>query len=252
MPPTGQPKPPTPAHANALDRVKAWGVHVFTASGALAGIGAIVEIHHAHWRECFILLTVATLIDSFDGMLARWARVKEVLPHIDGALLDNMVDYFTYVLVPAVYVLQSGMVPEGAPFVAAAAMVLSSAYQFSQVDAKTADHYFKGWPSYWNILVFYLAMLEWPKWINLGLILLCAVLVFVPMKYVYPSRTVRLRGLTIALTLVWGMVLLVLLAQFPHHNGMLLYLSLLYIVYYTVFSVIATVGESRGRPRSAS
>src|SRR5690242_13655902 len=138
--------------ASIPQRAVAWLVHAFTASGAVIGVVALAEIHEKHWQHLFALLAVTVAIDAIDGSLARWFRVKERVPTIDGALLDNIVDYFTYVLVPAYFVLQGGYFSSIGGIVAAAMMVLSSAYQFCQVDAKTDDHYFKGWPSYWNIV----------------------------------------------------------------------------------------------------
>lgn len=227
----------------------AWFVHALTASGAMIGVIALTEIQYKHWQHFFALLAAATAIDSVDGMLARRFRVKSTVPAIDGALLDNIVDYFTYVLVPAAFVVQGGFFSPAGSFLAAAMMVLSSAYQFCQIDAKTDDHYFKGWPSYWNIVALYIVLLDLGPAGNFGVILLFTVLVFVPVKYLYPSRTTRLRGVTLALTTLWALAMLVLIVQLPHPSRWLVWASLLYAAYYIGASFWITLKEERRREK---
>ena len=129
---------------------------------------------------------VALFVDGFDGTLARRVRIKETLPNFDGALLDNLVDYFTYAIVPAYFLYQANLLPADFRLLAVAAMLLASAYQFCQADAKTDDHYFKGFPDYWNILVLYMFLLNSNPQINLAIMLLCVILVFVPIHYFIP------------------------------------------------------------------
>jgi len=135
--------------------------------------------------------------------------------------------------------------PPGFSLAAGMVILLVSAYQFCQVDAKTCDHYFKGFPSYWNVTVFYMFMLGLNPWVNLAFLTFFALLVFVPIKYVYPSRTVRMRNLTIALTLVWGALTLLAILQFPNPQRWLLWASLLYVIYYAVLSLYSTVRQLR-------
>lgn len=220
--------------------IAAWTVHAFTASGAVAGLMAVLAVSDHRWKDAFAWMGLSLLIDGVDGLLARKARVKERLPNFDGALLDNLVDYFTYVMVPAFFVWEAAMLSRGGALFGASAMILSSAYQFCQADAKTDDHYFKGWPSYWNILVFYLFILDLgPRW-NLVLILVCAALVFVPIRYLYPSRAERFRTLHLVLALVWAIALVILWYQYPETGPGVLALSFLYVVYYHGVSVYAT------------
>jgi phosphatidylcholine synthase len=226
----------------------AWSVHLLTASGAVAGMLAAVAIMEQRWIPCFAWLMVATAIDSFDGRLARLFRVKDVLPRFDGALLDNLVDYFTYVIVPALFIyMYPGMLPEGFEWIGSAIMVLTSAYQFCQADAKTDDHYFKGFPSYWNVVALYLFFLGYEPWVNFAIVAVFSVLVFVPIKYLYPSRTVRFRRLTIALSMVWGASMIALLIRHPHVPIGLVYATLLYIAYYSGMSIFMTASEARRR-----
>src|SRR6185369_1277705 len=145
-------------------------------------------------------------VDAVDGTLARAVKVKEVVPTVDGSRLDDVVDYFTYVVVPAFFMVHTGLL--GATAVPVASLVLvASGYGFSQTAAKTPDHFFTGFPSYWNVVAFYLYVLRWPLALNAAVLVLLAILVFVPLRYAYPSRMTELRVPTIALGLGWGAAL---------------------------------------------
>src|SRR5207253_224773 len=128
-------------------------------------------------------------VDSIDGTLARALEVKRVLPIVDGTRLDDIVDYFTYVIVPALFLLHADLLPAGAAVPVALCPVLASAVGFSRIDAKTPDHFFTGFPSYWNIVAFYLWGLGWPRLANAAVVVAFSIAVFVPIRYVYPSRT---------------------------------------------------------------
>lgn len=215
----------------------AWLTHLVTASSAVWGMLAILAITNGAWLQAFWWMAVAVAIDSFDGTLARRVQVKHVLPKIDGALLDNIVDYLNYVFVPAYFLYFADLLPGGFKSIGAALMLLSSAYQFSQTDAKTDDHYFKGFPSYWNVLVFYMFMLQMNPWVNFFLIALFAVLVFVPIKYIYPSRTTVQPKLMLLFSLIWGIANLSILFQFPHYQRWWMWVSLAFVVYYHAVSL---------------
>jgi phosphatidylcholine synthase len=219
----------------------AWGVHALTASGAIAGLLAILAIADYRWLDAFAWMGLTVLIDGVDGSLARVVGVKRILPGFDGALLDNVVDYFTYVLVPAFFVCEAEIIQENGRLPVAAAMILSSAYQFCQVDAKTADHYFKGWPSYWNIAIFYLFVLELDPLLNLVFVLGCVVLVFIPIRYLYPSRIERFRLMYLLVTFAWAVSLIVIWFQYPAVHAAVLILSISYVVYYHGASLYATI-----------
>ena len=225
-------------------RLAAWGVHLFTASGAVWGLFALVAIAQGRWVLSFWLMAASLAVDSFDGMLARWARVKEVTPGFNGDLLDNIVDYITYVTVPAFFIYQAGLLPAGWDLAAAAAISLASAYQFCQPEAKTEDHYFKGFPSYWNAAAFYLFFLNLDPWFNLAIVAVFVVLVFVPVKWIYPSRMAKWRGLTILLTILWGLCCLAILFRHPEPSQGLVYASLGYIAYYIVVSLYLHLGRT--------
>lgn len=231
--------------ATFSETLLAWSVHFITASGAIWGLLAIIATVEHQWVLAFIWMAACLAIDSIDGTLARIFHVKEVLPRFDGALLDNMVDYFTYVIVPAFFLYEANLLPDLFTEVAAALLILASGYQFCQADAKTEDHYFKGFPSYWNIVVFYLFLLEMNLWVNLVIIVFLCALVFIPIKYVYPSRSAQYQFLTLSLAALWGALCSVTLATYPHHNPMLIWASLLFVLYYVGISLHLMLRSSR-------
>jgi phosphatidylcholine synthase len=233
-------------HATTAHRASAWAVHAYTASGALAAFAAVLAIFDHRFRTAFALMVAATVIDATDGVLARLARVKDVTPHFDGARLDDIVDYLTFVFVPMLLLYEAGDLPRGWAVVPIAAVLLSSAYGFCRTDAKTDDGFFTGFPSYWNIVAVYLHAGRLAPALSAGILLLLSVLVFVRNGYVYPTRTPILRGLTIALGSVWGLLVLGMIATMPDVPGALVIASLSFPVYYTVLSFML---DARRGPR---
>jgi phosphatidylcholine synthase len=223
----------------------AWAVHLLTASGALLGFLTIAATAEGDYRRAFLWMAVATAVDSADGALARAAHVKERLPTFNGARLDDIVDYLTFVFAPAYLVYHARLAPDSLVIVVVTAMLLSSAYGFSQEAAKTADHYFTGFPSYWNIIVFYLVVLAAPPLLNAAVLIALAVLVFVPIAYIYPSRTPTLRAPTITLGLAWAVLVLVMIWQYPAVSRPILYLSLVFPVYYLTLSLVLNARRPR-------
>lgn len=213
-----------------------WLVHLYTASGAVMAFLAAVDSAAGHTRAAFLWLALAVLVDATDGWAARRARVAERLPWFDGALLDNLVDYTTYVFVPVLLMRNLQLVPEAWSLPAGAAILLASAYGFSRRDAKTDDHFFTGFPSYWNIVVFYLWLARWPAMANLAILLGLVVLVFVPIRWVYPSRTEPMRRVTLSLGAVWTVQVGWMLVQAPDVSARLLVWSLVFPGYYAILS----------------
>ena len=214
----------------------AWGVHLYTALGAVFGLLAIHYAGIGDYRASFIAMAVTIAIDSSDGTLARFLEVKKRVPGFDGALLDNIVDYLTYVVAPVYLMLRCGLVSGTIGIAVAGFVLIASAYQFCQADAKTPDNFFLGFPSYWNLVVFYLFCLRLGPLPNEVILSVLAVMVFVPIKYIYPSRTKPLRGITLTLAFIWAAVTIAMLPQLPTVNPILLWLSLAYIAYYFVAS----------------
>jgi phosphatidylcholine synthase len=229
---SSEPKP------NLLRLIAAWGVHLFTATGAVWGLLAILAIFAGDYKMMIVWMIVAMLVDGFDGMLARWANVKKYADGIDGALLDNILDYLNYVLVPALFIIKAEVLPEPVRLLTACLILLTSAYQFTQTDAKTDDHHFKGFPSYWNVAALYMLLMNLPPWVNFAFLILFNIMVFIPIKYIYPSRNSYLRQLTLALTYLYGAIGIWGLLQYPNQPGWVVWASLVYVAYYLVLSLI--------------
>jgi phosphatidylcholine synthase len=189
----------------------AWAVHAFTASGIVAGFLALVAVLKNDPVEAFMWLGVALFVDGIDGSLARKARVGEYTPNFDGASLDLVIDYFTYVAVPALMIYWFNMVP--VPFlfaaqtwslIAAALIMAVSLYTFANVGMKSSDYYFVGFPAIWNIVVLYFYLCNTGWVVNLISVIVLAVLTFVPIKFVHPLRVTHWRGITIPMTILWA------------------------------------------------
>src|SRR5262249_16409746 len=183
-------------------------------------------------------MVAATIIDATDGSLARLARVKEVVPNIDGARLDDLVDYLTFVFLPALLLYQAGDLPDQWGLVPAMAMLVSSAYGFAAVDAKTSDHFFTGFPSYWNVAAVYLHAARLGTRADAAVVLTLPALGFVRIGLVYPSRTPVLKVLTIGLSAIWGGSMVAIILMMPNVPGSLLAGSLLFPVYYVGLSLV--------------
>lgn len=216
-------------------RIAAWGVHLYTALGLPIAFVASVALYHGDVKVFFLAMCAAIFVDATDGFLARTVRVKEVLPEFDGRRLDDLVDFIIFAFLPALAIARFGMFPEGWEY-AAVIPLLASGYGFCQERAKT-DESFVGFPSYWNIGILYLYALQTGPWVNLAVVLFFAALVFVPIHYVYPTRTRLLRPVTIGLGYVWAaiMIALSLNVDAPWAQKVALY-SLAYPLYYFLLS----------------
>lgn len=223
--------------------VAAWCVHLYTASGVVLALFAAQDIFQYRYRSAFFWLGLQLLVDATDGVLARWTKASEVMPWFRGSHLDDIVDYVAYVFVPALFVWRSLLVPGEWVMVVCSAMLLSSAYGFSRHDAKTEDHFFTGFPSYWNIVALYLLLGGASQEVN-GLILLAlSVLVFVPIRYVYPTRTRVLRRTTLVFGIAWAALLLWMLWRMPFVPRTVFWLSLAFPIYYTGLSLVLNSGR---------
>lgn len=229
-----------------MQRIIGWLVHAFTASGACVGLLSLLAIYEHNLLLALWLMSGAIFIDAIDGMFARMIKIKQVVPEIDGALLDNIVDFFNYTLVPCFFLLVTDLLPELWRIVCVMVITFSSAYQFTQVDAKTTDHFFKGFPSYWNIAVFYLFFWQMSSMTNMIILLSLALLSFVPIKYVYPSRldyltdNKYLRFSMVLITIVWGAATSGLLWLYPESNHFLVAISMGYTLLYIGISLYRT------------
>jgi phosphatidylcholine synthase len=184
-------------------RVAGFSVHVFTASGAAVALLALDAAIERRFPICFAWLGLALFIDGIDGTLARVAKVKETAATIDGAILDLVVDFLTYVLAPVVALWRSDLMPSAIAFWIGMVVVTASALYFADTRMKTDDHWFRGFPAIWNVFAFYLFVLRWPWPVNAALTLAATAAMFAPVVFVHPLRVRRLRPLTIAATAVW-------------------------------------------------
>ena len=226
--------------------IRGYFVHAYTASGVVCGWLALVAALGGEVRASLLWLVAATFIDATDGFLARLADVERTAPSIDGARLDDIVDYVTYVLVPGVLVWRQGLLPPRLAVWVIAATLLASALGFARRDAKTGDHLFTGFPSYWNIVAVYLVVLRPPPGVVAAILLTLAALVFVPIRYVYPSRTVLLRPLTLGLGAAWTIVFVALIWLVPSPPAWLVWASLVYPAYYLALSLWITARRGAG------
>jgi phosphatidylcholine synthase len=219
-------------------QLKALLVHLYTASTMIVLLLSTHLLLHDRLDLALVVLLLAVAIDSTDGMLARRYRVKEVVPGLDGRRLDDIIDYVSYVFLPVVFMLKAGML--AAPVVLFGALpLLASAFGFARVDAKLDDDgFFLGFPSYWNILVAYFYLLGTPPWLNTTVVAVCAALVLVPTRYIYITRMPQHRWLNFNWALICGLALLGALVAAGALRQLLLYLSLTYPVYYTIYSFV--------------
>lgn len=219
-------------------RHRAWLVHTYTATGAVLAFIAAWAVVHGSDRLALGAMFVATIVDATDGVLARRARVKEVLPGVDGARIDDIVDYLTFVFVPMLLLEAAGGLHQTVALPVIALVLLSSMYGFVSPDAKSSDHFFTGFPSYWNVVTFYLLVARWPSDVNAAILAVCAVLVFVPIHYVYPSRTPAWSVVTNVAGAIWAGLMLLMLWQYPAVSQAAFFVSLAYPAYYLLLSFV--------------
>src|SRR5919202_3067998 len=213
-------------------RLAAAAVHVYTACGSALAFLIVLAAFSGEPVRALWLGLIALIVDGTDGMLARWLRVKERLPWFDGARLDDIVDYLTYAFAPMLLLWSGHYLPSGTLGIGLAIVpLLASSYQFCRTDAKTDDHFFLGFPSYWNVVAFYAIVLHLGSTVLGGLLLILSVLVFVPIRYLYPSRTPILPAAKLLLSAGWLACWAVILAQMPHPHPAVVGLSLAYVLY---------------------
>lgn len=183
--------------------IRAFSVHMLTASGSFLAFLGVVAAAEKRFVDMFWWLGLALLVDGIDGPIARKVRVKEVLPNWSGDTLDNIIDYVTYVLLPAFALYQSGMIGEPWSFVAAGLIVVSSAIYYADMGMKTDEYFFSGFPVVWNMLIFTLFVIDASATTALVAVLASVVLTFLPIHFLHPVRVKRLRPLNLAVFLLW-------------------------------------------------
>jgi phosphatidylcholine synthase len=223
-----------------VKKTLAWLVHFYTAMGFVCAAGMAVLVIRggdASFRGALALMMVATAIDATDGWLARRAHVKETLPGFDGGMLDNLIDFHTYTSLPLLLLWRADLLPGPLAWLLLLPL-LASAYGFSQVHVKTADGFFLGFPSYWNIVAFYLYVTQAPVWASVALIVTCSVMTFVPTPYIYATRGGPFARTINIGSAIWFVVLGWILASPAAEARTLALVSLIYPAMYLVLSVI--------------
>src|SRR5215468_3591732 len=172
-------------------RARAFAVHVFTAAGAALALAALVYAVRGQWPAMFFCLGFALIVDGVDGTIARYVRVAEVLPRWSGDVLDLVVDFVTYVFVPAYAIAASGILPAPVGIVAGAVIVVTGALYFADRAMKFPDNYFRGFPALWNVVAFYLFLLKPEPWLATAIVGVLVVFTFVPFKFLHPMRVKR-------------------------------------------------------------
>ena len=228
-------------------KLLAWLVHLYTALGLVCAAGMAVLIVRggdASFRGAFFLMMLATAIDATDGWLARRARVKEVLPGFDGRALDDVIDFHTYTSMPLLLLWRADILPGNLEWFLLLPL-LSSAYGFSQVNVKTPDGFFLGFPSYWNIVSFYLYAFHPQAWVSVTLIVTCAVLTFIPTPYLYATRGGPFAKLINIGAAIWFVSVGLVLFGPDEHRSTVAIVSLAYPVMYLGLSAFVTVTRKR-------
>ena len=226
----------------------AYLVHLLTASTAVIGLLTLIKTTQPQYIHALWLMGIALLIDAIDGTLARYVNVKKHLPLIDGALLDNICDFLNYVITPCFFLLIApNMLISSHQWVVVSIVTICSCYQFTQSDAKTEDHFFKGFPCYWNIVVLYLFLFHISPLANEIILIILSIMIFVPIKYVYPSRldylteVVWLKRTMQVASVLYGISCFMLLIEYPRLSKVYLLYSASYVIFYLSFSIFRTL-----------
>lgn len=184
-------------------KTKAYMVHMLTATGAVFAMLALLEAVQENWAMMFVWLMVAFAVDGIDGPLARKTHVTVNAPRLDGTVLDTIIDYLTYVIIPAFALFHSGLLPGWTGWVAIIAITFLSAIYFADTRMKTRDYSFSGFPACWNMVVLVLFAIKPDFWISLAIVLALAVAMLLPIKFVHPFRTERWRVITLPMAFAW-------------------------------------------------
>ena len=187
-------------------QAKAFSVHVLTASGSFLAFLSIVAASEGRYVAMWWWLGLALFVDGIDGPIARKLQVKEILPNYSGDLLDCIIDYITYVLIPAFALYQSGFMGEGLSFLSAAIIVITAAIYYADTGMKMQENFFKGFPVVWNMVVFVLFVIAPGEWVSFGVVVVLAAMQFLPLSFLHPVRVVRLRWLNLPIFILWSVV----------------------------------------------
>lgn len=228
--------------------IKAWGVHVYTMLGGVVGMLALVAISDDQMQIAWILLIIAFIIDMTDGTLARRYHVSIVIPQFDGAKIDDLIDFLTYVWAPVLIIHASGLISNPLWL---ALPILGSLYAYGRPDMKEVDGeaYFIGFPSYWNVVALYLYWLQPVEAVVIGLLIFFFILSFIPTRYLYPSKNPKYPQLTLGAGLAWLIMVIFFIVQ-PPTNTIIVFVSLIYPIYYMLASFYVELSYARKQKQS--
>lgn len=226
---------------SSLQKTLAWSVHVFTASGLVAGFMAILAINEQEWRIAMLWLIACLVIDGIDGTFARLFKVKEVLPHIDGKTIDYVIDFATYAIIPAYFFHQADLVAEDWKLPCTSIILLVSAIYYGKDGMVSNDMYFIGFPVLWNMVVFFLFFVfEFSYVWNAVFVVIFAIMHFIPIKFVYPSQTKHFKIITLLVTIVFIISAIMILWNYPERNIWWIGSIIFTVGYYALMAIYNT------------
>lgn len=231
---------------STVQKLLAWGVHLFTASGLIAAFMSILAINAQDWREAMLWLFLALFIDGIDGTFARLLKVQEVLPGMDGKMIDYVVDFITYALIPAYFFYMADLVPGIGGLLMAFLMLLTAAIYYGKDGMVSEDMHFIGFPVLWNLIIFVLVIvLPLPPLGNMMIIIFFSALHFIPIKFAYPSRAIRYKNLTLAISFFTLLASFWAMWIFPVRKGWLSGMILAGMAYFLVLALYETYWVKR-------
>ena len=228
-------------------QLRAFSVHLLTASGSFLALLALTAAAEERWTAMFVWLGAAYFVDGIDGPMARKLDVKEVLPNWSGDMLDNVIDYVTFVLIPAYALYGSGLLTEPWSFVAAGIIVVSSAIYYADTGMKTDEYFFSGFPVVWNMVVFSFFVIQPPEWVTMAITVVLAALSFAPVWFLHPVRVKRLRTVNLAVTLAWAVFAAVALFERLEVGALVMWGTALTSIYLLVIGGVLQLFPRLGR-----
>ncbi len=225
-----------------------WAVHLLTASGAAFALVAAVAAAGGAWQMVFLFLGLAMIVDGIDGPIARKLGVRARLPWFDGATLDLVVDFTTYVLIPALVLSLSDLISQPWATIAGIVIAMVGALYFADTRMKTVEQSFRGFPAVWNAVVFQLMVYKFPEIVSLLIVVVFAVLTFAPVEFVHPMRVRRLRLITSSMAVIWGLLAFAALVENLNPDPVVLTLFSIVNIYFAFIGVYLQVT----RPKAAA
>lgn len=237
----------TPKGKITKPKTLAFAVHLFTATGSIMAFMSLVEASNKNWIYSFAWLGLALFVDGVDGPMARRLGVKNVLPSWSGELLDNVIDYVTYVLIPAFIIYNSGLLNTTLSYLSGLIIVSSSAIYYADTSMKTKENFFKGFPVVWNMLVFALFVIHPNQWLCFSCIAISAIICFLPIYFLHPVRVVRLRMINLPIFLIWCVLGIIALLYNFHSPFWVRVLSVVTGIYIYIIGAIMQLFPKLGQ-----